>query len=335
MNRENFLRLLEEEQKLLVPDVSDFEGNVYDFVGQALWGFTEQATFGALGVSDAISEAREGDAAYTWEEAITGLAGGQAGSWDELTDTGKAGYSLGAAFGQIPSFWAGGILTSKAVTGLGKLGAAGTKMATTKSTKELIDAGKNIAVKKGVDVSKALAGEVVEGGQKMGVARKIIDDAYEYSAGANSIRAIEGNMASELYEETMVNGLKVNIAKVLNIADDQILDDVAKSTFDIITKNNPDDALSLLQILASKVPGLRERPGAALVLGSMAYDAGIGFTLGTMRAGVSEFQAANWNVRANDYGEMEREPGLYEFNATDFAGELSEARQHPATTSGD
>ena len=73
------------------------------------------------------------DAADTWEESISGIFGGEAGSYEELTDMGKAGYAAGAALGQIPSFFLGGMITNRAVSGIGKAGGWAGKMAAKKS----------------------------------------------------------------------------------------------------------------------------------------------------------------------------------------------------------
>ena len=302
--REKYLQYLKEQRELLDPNVSRFEGNAWDFAGQALWGFMDQATMGTLGVSDAINEAYKGDAANTWEEMFAGDA---AGSYEELPDTGKAGYAVGAALGQIPSFWLGGMFTNAAVKGVGKIGAGGAKMAIKKSSKELAEqAAKMQTSKSGISAAKSITDDV---------AKTIVEDAYKYSAGANSIRQLEGNIASDLYEKTMVDGIKTNIASTLKIADDEILEGLAKSTFDIVTKNNPDDAFSLLQMLVAKAPGIRNTEWGPRLLGAMGYDAAIGFTLGTMRTGVQEIQRSQWGVEPNEYGEMVRSKEAYKFDA--------------------
>ena len=148
--RHEYLDALNAERQDYIESKYDFEGNAWDFLGQAAWGFTEQATLGTLAVSDAVAEATRGDAANTWEEFFAGDA---AGSWEELSDMGKAGYSIGAAFGQIPSFMLGGAITTQAVKGAGKVGSVGLKMAVKKSSKELAEEAAKLATKK---VSKFL-----------------------------------------------------------------------------------------------------------------------------------------------------------------------------------
>ena len=122
LSQKDLLNILNQSRKnsppKFLPDVMEgTTGNsFYDFLGQAAWKAIDEAVVGSLGVSDAISESIKGDAANTWEEMIAGDA---AGSWEELSDMGKAGYSVGAAIGQIPSFMAGGFLTSTAVKAAG------------------------------------------------------------------------------------------------------------------------------------------------------------------------------------------------------------------------
>jgi len=316
MTRQEYLDALNAERQDYIESKYDFEGNAWDFLGQAAWGFTEQATLGALSVSDAVAEATRGDAANTWEEMIAGDA---AGSWEELSDMGKAGYSLGAAFGQIPSFWLGGAITTQAVKGAGKVGSVGLKMAVKKSSKELAEEAAKLATKKGVKVS--LTDDV---------ARTVVDDAYNFSRGANELKRVEGNIASELYERAMIEGLRDNIGTTLKIADKEMLESITKTTFDIITKNNPDDALSLLQMATSRLPGLRNRKYAPLVLGSMGYDASIGLIMGTMRTATKEFQSAMWNVSPNEYGEMERSKDKYRWDTGEYMSEWWKTATHEA-----
>ena len=303
-DQSDYLEFLQEQEKGLRKNVSNFEGSAWDALGQFAWGFTDQALLGTLGVSDAVSEATKGDAANTWEEMI---AGDSAGDWEELSDYGKGGYAAGAALGQIPSFFLGGLFTQGAIKGLSKVGGAGLKMAVKKSSKELVEKGAEIATtKSGVSVAKNLTDDV---------ATKIIDDAYEFSAGASAIRGVEGRLSSEIYESAITKGLRENIKNTLKIADDEILDQVAKSTYDIITKNNPDDAFSLFTMLANKIPGVKGRKWAPQLVGAMGYDAMIGATLGTMRTGIQEIQRSQWNTAPDQYGEMRKMGERYKFDA--------------------
>ena len=160
-------------------------------------------------------------------------------------------------------------------------------------TSSVAPVSKIATTKTGISASKSLTDDA---------ATSIIDNAYDLSRGAGEIGRIEGKLTSELYENAMVNGLKDNIGKALNIADDEILDGVAKSTFDIVTKNNPDDAFSLLQIAASKIPLVRNTEWGPRLLGAMGYDGMIGLVLGTMRTGIQEIQRAQYNVAPDEYG---------------------------------
>ena len=304
--RERFLQYLEDERQRLDPNVSNYEGSVWDAVGQFAWGFTDQALVGSLGVADAVNKAYKGDAADTWEEMIAGGLGSQAGSWEELSDWAKGGYAAGAALGQIPSFWMGGMFTQGLIKGAGKATGAGVKMAVKKSAKELVEQASKMPTKKAtINLAKSVTDDV---------ATSIVDDAYKLSQGANAIGQLEGTLSSELYERAMVDGLKGNIGKVLNIADDEILEGVAKSTFDIITKNNPDDAFSLITMKLGSLRPFKGNPKATLVAGAMGYDAVIGGVLGTMRTGIQELQRSWWNVAPDEYGEMKRLDDHYSFD---------------------
>tara|TARA_R100000808_G_C2155053_1_gene166740 strand:- start:3438 stop:12314 length:8877 start_codon:yes stop_codon:yes gene_type:complete len=304
--REEFLQYLKEEREKLQPNVSNYEGSAWDAVGQFVWGLTDQSLVGMLGVSDAISEAYKGDAANTWEEMIAGGLGAETGSYEELSDWGKGGYAAGAALGQIPSFWLGGMFTQGAIKGVGKATGWGIKASVKKSAKELVEEASKMKTKQAtINLSKSVTDDV---------ATSIVDDAYKLSQGAGAIGRIEGKLASDMYEKAMIEGLKGNIGKTLNIADDELLEGVAKSTFDIITKNNPDDAFSLITTGISKLPYFKDSPKATLLAGAMGYDAIIGGVLGTMRTGIQEFQRSMWNVAPDEYGDMKRLDDPYSFD---------------------
>ena len=309
LSSEELLSILDptREKPQFVPDVIEgTTGNaLWDFMGQAMWKFADEAVVGSLGVSDAISESVKGDAANTWEEMI---ARGAAGDWEELSDAGKAGAMVGGALGQIPSFMVGGAITSSILRGTAKVGGFGTKIAVKKSVPELIQAGKKLPTVKGIDVARTLTDDA---------ARVIVDDAFDLASAAGDIAKLEGGISREIYEESLNAGIKANIRQTLELADEELLEGLSRETVKIVTRNNPENAQAFLKILASKVPGLS--PKAAMLLGAAGYDAGIGLVMGTMRAGVSEIQAANWNVRKDPYGDY-KDIGLYDFNAGDFVG---------------
>ena len=300
-----------------VPDI--IEGTtgspLYDFIGQAVWKAADEASFGSLGAFDAVSEAVRGDAANTWEEMIAESLGGRAGDYEELSSAGKAGMMVGGALGMIPQFFGGGLLAKQGIKGGFKIAekvfglSSGAKMAAAKSTSELIAAGQKLPVKKGIDVSKSLTDDA---------ARTIIDDAYEISSAAGDIFKLEGGISKEIFEESLNQGIKGNLRKTLEIADEELLEGISRETVKIVTKNNPENAEALLQMLASKIPVLGRSDKASHLLGAMGYDASIGLAMGTMRAGVSEIQAATLNVRKDEYGDF-KDIGVYDFNAGEFA----------------
>ena len=322
LSSEELLNLLDPARKQarpqFLPDVMrGSTGNAfYDFLGQALWKGIDEAVVGSLGVSDTISESIKGDAADTWEEMI---ARGAAGDWEELSDAGKAGAMVGGALGMIPGFILGGFVTKGLIKGVAG-GVRGLNMAVKKSVPELIQAGKKLPVKKGIDVAKTLTDDA---------ARVIVDDAFDLASAAGDIAKFEGRISQEIYEESMNQAVKANIRQTLGLADEELLEGLSRETVQIITKNNPQNAEALMKMLASKVPGFRGSPKAAMLLGAAGYDAGIGFVMGSMRAGIEEIQAYNWNVRKDQFGEYE-DIGLYDFDLGRFASDWISDAVHEA-----
>tara|TARA_R100000656_G_scaffold9249_1_gene10137 strand:+ start:194 stop:925 length:732 start_codon:yes stop_codon:yes gene_type:complete len=209
-----------ESKPQFIPDVMQGStGNsYYDFIGQALWNFTNESIVGTLGVSDAISESIKGDAADTWEEMI---AGGAAGDWEELSDAGKAGAMVGGALGMIPGFFLGGLATKSLIKGAAGFGSRGLNMAIKKSVPELIQAGEKLPVKKGIDVAKTLTDDT---------ARVIVDDAFDIASAAGDIAKLEGRISQEIYEESMNQAVKANIRQTLNLADEELLEGLSRET---------------------------------------------------------------------------------------------------------
>ena len=298
----------EPDSTQFVPDI--IEGTtgspLYDFIGQAVWKAADEATFGSLGAFDAVSESVKGDAADTWEET---LAFGAEGDWEELSNAGKAGAMVGRALGMIPQFFAGGLLTKTAVKGLFGIKNVGSRMAAARSISELVEAGKKLPVKKGIDVSKSLTDDA---------ARTIIDDAYEISSAASDISKLEGGISREIFEESLNEGVKGNLRKTLEIADEELLEGISRETVRIVTKNNPENAEALLQMAASRLPMLGRSDKASHLLGAMLYDGAIGLAMGSMRVGVGEIHAATLNVRKDEFGDY-KDIGIYDFNAGDVA----------------
>ena len=103
------------------PNVGTTGSAVWDFLGQAAWGFSSGVTLDALSAHDTYLEATD-PSEKTWEETI---AGGAAGDWDQLSGAGKAGNIVGQALGMIPSFFYGGAVTkggTMALSGVAKKG---------------------------------------------------------------------------------------------------------------------------------------------------------------------------------------------------------------------
>jgi len=279
-------------------DIGTTGSALYDFAGQALWNTLDQASFGTLGARDAFLEKVE-PGEETWEEM---LAGGAAGNWDQLSPSGKAGAIVGGMLGNLPALIPAVRIAGGSIRTGGKLlGAA--KLATKMSTDDLIKAADNLPFKKGIkDVAESLKG---------GKASKIIDDAYNVKNDSNIINAIENNVTKDVYQDVFKSQIKENIGKTLQIADDEILEAISKETVEIVSKNNPNDAFSLLTMLGRKVPGAG--PAAGAIIGAAAYDAAIGFGLGTIRVGAQIAQKKTMGVDYNEYREPEY-IGNYDIN---------------------
>jgi len=290
------LQQIESSKNLQEPDatVATTGSALWDFLGQARWGVAEQATMGALGAYDVYLEGTYGDRADTWEET---LAGDVAGDWDELTNSGKAGYMIGSAVGMIPGFIAGGALANLGVRGLSKIGGVGAKAAVKKSTKELIEEASAIPTKQGMDsVSDLFTDDIAKG---------IVDDAYDVLAQGSVVNAINKGIGKEVIDISLRSSVKNNIGKTLNIVDDEILEGLSKRTVDIVTRNNPESAEALLKMLANKVPGFRGTPHAHLLLGAMGYDATIGFAMGTIHSAIDTGIKASLGVENTGYHEYQ------------------------------
>jgi|10_taG_2_1085330.scaffolds.fasta_scaffold00751_6 hypothetical protein len=296
--------LKEQEQKRISQtegDIATTGSALWDFAGQALWGVTEQASFSTLGAYDAYLEGQYGDDAETWEDA---MAGDASGDWNELTNSGKAGYMIGSALGMIPSFIVGGGIAGKAITGAARIGGIGTKVAAKKSTQELIKAAGKVPTKEGMKSASSIL---------KGNASKIIDDAYETAVSSHALNKIEGAFAKELIENSMKDNVKRNMGTLLKGADDEMLEALADQTVKIVSRNNPADAMQMMNMLANKVPGLSGRPYAPLILGAMGYDAAIGVAMASIRNAVETGTHKTMGVLRDEMGEYTYK-GNYDIN---------------------
>ena len=60
-------------------------GPLLDFLGAGLWGAAESASFGGLTASDLYQEYKKGDAASTWEEALS-FGTVDLDNWDDMSN---------------------------------------------------------------------------------------------------------------------------------------------------------------------------------------------------------------------------------------------------------
>jgi len=301
-------------QEFLDTEVKGSGNLLWDFTGQALWGAFEQVGIGLPGAADAYYEHSYGKAnAPTWERAIAGDA---AGDWNELSDAGKAGYMIGSAVGMIPSFWYGGAMAGKTITGLGQIGGRAASWATSKSTQELIEAGTKYAGREGLEsIGDLLTKKVSIEGVEKGLASHIIDDAYEISSAANSFGSAERAIAGEFIENVMEDGVKRNLDEFVQLGDDALTSELSKEVVKIVSRNNPMNAMEVMNNFVSRIPGIRNLgPNNHYILGAMGYDAAIGVAMGTIRTASEGISKATWGVERNkNTGEMEYS-GDYDIN---------------------
>jgi len=273
---------------------------VYDFLGQALWGVVDQGTLGTLDVADTYNEAVYGDDVTTWEES---LAGDAAGDWGELTNSGKAGYMIGSALGMIPSFVFGGLAARAGIQGAGRLATGAGKHFAKKSLEELTEAGTKIAAKEGLEsVTEVLGKKVTREGVEATVGKHIVDDAYEIASASATAGAIEKALGAEMLEQVMGKSVKNTLSDVAGIVDDDILEALSKETVKIVSKNNPEDAMQMMNYFVTKIPVLGKRlgPKANLFVGAMGYDAAIGVAMATLHTAVDATHKGLWGVGWDD-----------------------------------
>tara|TARA_Y100001963_G_scaffold83037_1_gene115114 strand:- start:5289 stop:14237 length:8949 start_codon:yes stop_codon:yes gene_type:complete len=279
---------------------------LYDFLGQAAWGFTDTGSLGLLNAADAYKEGVYGDDADTWEEMIAGDA---AGDWDELSASGRAGNMIGTALGYLIPYSLVGKAVGKGVTTLGRVTGIGTKWASAKSTKELVKAAGNFPVSPGrKKVSEVLTSKK---------ATQIIDDAYEVAEASAAIHKIESALGAEIIEQTMRSTVRSNMQKTLNIADDEILDALSTEAVKIVSRNNPKNAMQMMNIVANRA-GLGPRSG--YIVGAMAYDAAIGVGIATLRTAQNIAWQKAYGVEFEGMDGYKYKPDNYDLNYGKIAG---------------
>tara|TARA_R100000700_G_scaffold41281_1_gene61266 strand:+ start:3881 stop:12907 length:9027 start_codon:yes stop_codon:yes gene_type:complete len=300
----------EETHQQTVDDLRRNRNTIWEFLGQAAWAVSDQVSMGTLGVHDTWNELESDQLvpAEDFQDKIAGTFGDNvAGDWEDLGTAGRWGYSLGTALGQIPTFFAGGALTKAGITAIGTK--AATKYASKKAATELVEEGSKIAVKKGIDIGTSLTDDV---------AKTIMDDAFKVASDTQDLIQGGNEALGVLYEGAVKTGIKSNIQKTLGIVDDAIVDDIANTTFDIISKNNPREAQTILNLAAQRWLPIGG-PKTHAVAGAMAYDAAIGFTMGTIRHAVHEMQRNIYGYEAGMYGKATKLKD-YSFNIMSSLG---------------
>ena len=292
MNEEQYLKQVfqdeKENRREWIEDPTVGTGSaMWDFLGQATWGAADELTIGTLGVSDVVREAYSDEDITTAQDVFTM---GTGGDWEELSAAGKAGNIVGRGLGMLPTLGLGKLFAETVVKGGAKLFTGGLKTAVKTSTDDLLKAAVKFPGKEATtDIASALKG---------GVGRQLIEEAYDIKNTSNIIGALEGRVGTEVYEQVFKSQIKDNVSKALKIGDDELINAVTDETVKIVMKNNPDDAFSLLTMLGRKIPGAGPKTGA--VLGAAAYDAAIGFGMGSIRVAAQAAQQKAFGVEFDE-----------------------------------
>jgi len=273
----------------------------WDFFGQMLWGGAESLTWSGLAAADVFGEAqaeRRGEEYTSWQETLSGVDA----DWDELTGWGKAGYSVGTAVGMIPSFGVGKTVGVGAVKSLEKLvaqkafGSGAPKMVAKKSAKELTEKVGEIGLKKnGTQVVETLDLDA-------NTTKEIIEEGYATLQAAKAAKLYADDALKEVYEANMASSLKGKISSIAKLPDDQA-SELSKEVIKIVTRNNPDDAMTMIQMYAQNTPGLKRLIGGestSRIVSAMGYDAAIGIGMGFQKVAADEIYKQLWGVERNE-----------------------------------
>ena len=282
----------EQNQLLLDREREKIEANrqfgLMEFVGQALWGGASALTMGGLDLRDTYMQANE-PGYETWEDWIS--LGGPS-EWEDLTNWGKAGYTVGTALGMLPTFIVGGAGAKGMVKGGAKLaGNVGVRSLKKQASKELMEKAGKIASQHGDEVLETI-------GKK---ADTIIDDVYKLAGEGSVAQDIGKKIGSEWYQQIAAADIAKSIIKTLPM-DQKVANELATEAFEIFTRNNPADAANMMRAMVRRIPGLDNRAGK--IVGAMAYESMIGLNMGLLRAGASNAQRWKSGYEGLDqYGE--------------------------------
>ncbi len=279
--------------------------SLYEGLGQFVWGASEALSLGTLEFSDIAEEAvaekkyQKGEISEEelkasrdrMEKAFTSIGGilpdSYEGDFGELGTLGQVGYTLGAILGTIPTFVVGGAITGKAITGVSKIGNAGTRLMRNKAGREIEEyfvkkATSNITESQGI---KAL------GKQEF---KEIAEKGFE-SISKDSFAHNMRTFGNEVFEETAKGEISNSIRSLTAMKDGDLLAGLSSEVFDIVTKNNPQQAQQILFGLGASA--FKSSPKVGLIAGAMGYDAILGLTIGTMRGSASSAIHKNYGYQ--------------------------------------
>jgi len=301
-SNESLLEAQERNETVVDKTIGRTSGSaLMDFLGQGLWKFTDEALFQVPGAHDAYLEGTQGDLAHTWEEMLT--PEGAEGEYHELSPAGKAGAIIGGGLGMIPQFMAGGTATKHGIKGAVGLGG---KLITKKldpanlvrkqSVKELIETSGEYA-------SKNVSQDIIDKSMTNKNITEIVDEAYDLTSAASVNQKVESLLDAELLDVALKTEMTEKVVKTLGIVDNELATAVSNNAIEIVTRNSPQNAARLMDILVGKLPGVNRSPFMSRIMGAMAYDAVIGVNMAAIHAAQNAAFKRFYGVEKDDMGE--------------------------------
>ena len=254
---------------------------LWDFLGSAPWGAIDEVAMQLPQMRDTYLESIEGTAADTWEDFFKPEEL-QDAEWEDLSNWARLGEGIGRGLAMLPQAILGGTIAKEGIKkGIGK--EAARKLGVHRSTQEILE-------KTTSETTKKLLKKNVDG------LNKFVDDAYDMQSTARVAEQMDLGFSDDMLEEVLDNEFVSSIKKNLDIADDEVAKSLSKVSRDIITKNNIDDSLNLLQMKFANA-GLGNT--ASFIAAATAQDALIGVGIGTLRSLARQGGKSAWGVQYN------------------------------------
>jgi len=269
--------LQQEEEKKQAVDRSDagLGENLWEGLGQLVWGTADSASGGTLGLMDIGTDALDKDDKTEDNRLENRFSFGQANEWEELTTGGKIGYSIGTALGMLAPFGAAGRLASGSVRLGAKAFSGGTKVLAKQASRELAEYGSQRLASK----ATSKAGQIVQNqsDEIIKVSTKLYDEGLDLA-----------NLAAKGGNESVSNQIHAKIAGELASTfklDSKIAGEVSEEVYKILSHNNPKDAHAIMRATFTNWFG---DSMASKVAAAAVYEGVVGAHLGALRQGAAE-----------------------------------------------